>query len=77
MTHFGTPPGLARRLDPDHPIATRFSTKLGDRDARRVLALAQRDGITRAAALRWLVRRALEEDLDAQPASEPAAATGR
>lgn len=75
MTRFGTPAGLARRLDPDYPVAPHFSTKLSRRDAQRVRSLAQRDGITMSAALRFLVRKALD-DLDAED-REPAAAARR
>ena len=74
--HFGTAAGLARRLDPDYPVAPHFSLKISRRDAGRVRALAQRDGITVSAALRYLVCQALD-DLDAEDAGrrKPAAAT--
>ena len=52
----------------------RFTTKLGHRDARRVTALAQRNGMTPSAALRFLVLKALD-DLDAE-ARDPVV-TGR
>ncbi len=62
-----------RRLDPDNPLAVRFTTKLGYRDALRVTALAQRDGMTQSAALRSLVLKAL----DAEDARRDPAVTGR
>ena len=65
----------AHRLDPRHPDAIVFSTKLGVADAARVGQKMHRTGLRKSAVVRLLLLEALDraERADSGPPDEKAA----
>ena len=56
-----------KRLDPEHPKAVLFGTKLGQSDAERVIELANQAGVGRSEFVRSAVLGALEREDDQGP----------
>lgn len=56
-----------QRLDPGHPDAVVFSTKLGQADAERVIELAQQSGVGKSEFIRSAVLDAIEQQDQGPP----------
>ena len=53
-----------QRLDPEHPDAVVFSTKLGRSDAERIVELATKAGVGKSEFVRDVLLRELEPEDD-------------